>query len=86
MRRKVICAFVLAMLLSAAACGSRGKGSSDPGSDKDSVSGTARTGRIEDESYRLINSTPRVPGPQWLEMTPPALVISISSNKSSPFR
>lgn len=48
MRKKVICAFVLAMLLSAAACGSRGKGNSDPGSDKDSVSGATRTGRIEE--------------------------------------
>ena len=29
--------------------------------------------------YSAINNTPNVPGPQWLEITPPALVIKISS-------
>lgn len=33
-----------------------------------------------------MNSTPSVPGPQWLEITPPALVSRISQNMLSPFR
>lgn len=33
-----------------------------------------------------MNSTPSVPGPQWLEITPPALVSRISQNTLSSFR
>lgn len=33
-----------------------------------------------------INKTPRVPGPQWLETTPPALVSHISEKTSSSFK
>ena len=36
--------------------------------------------------FSAMNSTPSVPGPQWLEMTPPARVMRISSKQPRPSR
>ena len=40
----------------------------------------------EKDGYFAIYKTPNVPGPQWLDITPPALVSNISSKTSSSSR